>query len=332
MRAIIYRYTEALHVAKGTTYLIMTYLCFVLLPLSVASATFLEERDNRFQTPEVWEASDGLEWDRTWGAGIKPGESFDAGSPLPALENLVKTRPDIVPRRAKVLIPGCGRGYAVEALSGQGRDVVGIDIAPTAVATANEYLQKQNIKGKWAVTADPFFDFSSREHHQDYFDLLYDYNFLSIIPPHWRTNWASRVSSLLTPGGVALIGLFPTDSNSTGGPPWALDVDYIGEILERNGLKRIYEKKLAADEVHKGREGRTVMAAWRRPLGLMHYQMEWYSSWQIYQKQLADDEARRGKDRNTDIAPWVKQMKDNNKEKEIKAGKNWHRGGARSLR
>ena len=240
------------------------WVCF-LFPCGVGSPTFLQGREKIFQNPEDWEAKDGLEWDSTWGAGLQPGEFFDAGLPLPALVNLVKSRPDIVPPRGKVLIPGCGRGYAVEALSGQGRHIVGMDIAPTAVAAANDYLMKCNITGTWTVIADRFFDFSSRTRHQGSFDLVYDYTFLSIIPPQWRTHWASRVSSLLTPGGVALIAVFPI-GNWPGGPPWTMDVDFVGKLLERNGLKRIYEKQLTEDEVHKGREGKTAIAAWRKPI------------------------------------------------------------------
>ena len=239
-------------------------LCF-LLPTGVGSPAFLQGRKKLFQNPEDWEASDGLEWDSTWGAGLQPGEFFDAGLPLPALVNLVTSRPDIVPPKGKVLIPGCGRGYAVEALSGQNRHVVGMDIAPIAVAAANEYLTKRNITGTWKVIADRFFDFSSRKRNQGSFDLIYDYTFLSIIPPQWRTHWARRVSALLTPGGVALIAVFPIGS-WTGGPPWTMTVNSVGKMLERNGLERIFEKELLADEeVHKGREGKTAIAAWRKP-------------------------------------------------------------------
>ena len=303
----------------------------LLLSSAVASTDFFEERDNRFETPEEWETSDGLEWDSTWGAGIEPGQSFDAGSPLPALEEIVKTRPDIVPPKGKVLIPGCGRGYAVEALAGKDRHVVGIDIAPTAIAAANKYLKTRKIKGKWKVTADPFFDFSSREKNQDSFHLIYDYNFLSIIPPHWRARWARRVTSLLTPGGVILVVIYP-DDNSAEGPPWPMDLDIVGEMLERNGLERIFEKELLADEeVHKGREEQTSIAAWRRPMGLMHYQIEWYRSLQKFQRKLADEEALRG-DANTEISPWKKLYKVDRRQKELKLKKNWHRNGATSLR
>lgn len=244
----------------------MLLLALVLVPCGVdGSFTFNQDRTKMFLYPTVWEESEALEWDSTWGAGLKPGEFFDAGMPLPALVQLVKSRPDLV-SEGNVLVPGCGRGYAVEALSTESRHVIGIDIAPTAVAAAKKYLQQRNITGTWAVRTDSFFDFASREANQGYFDIVYDYTFLSVIPPKWRSDWGHGVSSLLAPGGIALVALFPIGS-WTGGPPWTMDVGGVGKILEKEGLERIYHSALEDRDVHKGREGMTAIAAWRKPIG-----------------------------------------------------------------
>ena len=47
---------------------------------------------------------------------------------------------DLIPK-GKGIVPGCGRGYAPRALSYGGRHCIGLDIAPTAVAAAKEYLK-----------------------------------------------------------------------------------------------------------------------------------------------------------------------------------------------
>ena len=74
-------------------------------------------------------------WEEMWASGLGKGDKFDAAAVEPALQDLIDS--GALPPSGPALVPGCGRGYAVAALAESGeRDVLGIDIAPTAVKAA----------------------------------------------------------------------------------------------------------------------------------------------------------------------------------------------------
>lgn len=59
-----------------------------------------------------------------WSKGLKPGEAFDAEKSAPALHELIAS--DKLPTTGVALVPGCGRGYDVLALSTPERKAVGV--------------------------------------------------------------------------------------------------------------------------------------------------------------------------------------------------------------
>ena len=67
----------------------------------------------------------------------------------------------------RVLIPGCGSGYEIEAFSSSGWDVIGIDFSRFAVARARRLLGP--LAGK--VYKGDFFTYSLRE---GFFDMIYE--------------------------------------------------------------------------------------------------------------------------------------------------------------
>lgn len=85
-----------------------------------------------------------------WGKGLKPGTAFDAAKPETALLAIIAgsgvtglnaSAEPLALEGQRAFVPGCGRGYAVGALSGGGAaSVVGLELAPTAVAEARSYL------------------------------------------------------------------------------------------------------------------------------------------------------------------------------------------------
>ena len=78
-------------------------------------------------------------WEEMWASGLGRGDKFDAAAVEPALRDLIDS--GALPASGPALVPGCGRGYAVAALAESGgRDVLGIDIAPTAVRAAQEWF------------------------------------------------------------------------------------------------------------------------------------------------------------------------------------------------
>ena len=69
-------------------------------------------------------------WDARYQTGDTP---WDLGGPSAVVMEAAR---DALPSEARVLVPGCGRGWHVEALADLGHTVTGLDLSPTAVALA----------------------------------------------------------------------------------------------------------------------------------------------------------------------------------------------------
>ncbi|KAI9684440.1 MAG: hypothetical protein M1829_002250 [Trizodia sp. TS-e1964] len=187
----------------------------------------------------LWDAGDFLPWDR--------------GRANLGLQYLLLHRPDILglpfgdgqdgePGMKKTaLVPGCGRGYDVFLLARFGFHATGLDVSKTALEKCVEYAQDHpdECGGKWDFTAGDFF---APEFSKGY-DLIYDYTFLSALPPALRPAWALRMSQLLHTNGILICVEFPsTKDPASGGPPWALPPNVYEAHLARPGIELPYKK------------------------------------------------------------------------------------------
>ena len=114
----------------------------------------------------------------------------------------------------RVLIPGCGSGYEVQAFHAAGYDVTAIDFSPGAVDQAKRVLgglAERVILG----------DFFTHDFGQCRFDLIYERTFLCSMPPARWPDYVNRMADLLLPGG-RLIGIFLYGQPSMSGPPFPL--------------------------------------------------------------------------------------------------------------
>lgn len=107
-----------------------------------------------------------------------------------------------LPGVSRALVPGSGSGYECMALAEAGWDVLGLDLAPTAVARAEALWEERQAekggkkgkgKGKLTYKAGNFYELEGR------FDLIFDYTFLCALPPDNRSRWAKKMRELLTP-------------------------------------------------------------------------------------------------------------------------------------
>ena len=122
----------------------------------------------------------------------------------------------------RVLIPGCGSGYEIEAFSSSGWDVIGIDFSRFAVARARRLLGP--LAGK--VYEGDFFTYSLRE---GFFDMIYERTFLCTLLPDLWLRYAQRIAKLIVPSGV-LCGFFflgPEDEP----PPYPISQCQLDELL-----------------------------------------------------------------------------------------------------
>jgi SAM-dependent methyltransferase len=132
-------------------------------------------------------------WTSRYAAGKTP---WDFGSVPAALKSFLAR--SSAPGR--VLIPGCGSGYEVQAFHETGYDVTAIDFSPGAVDQAKRVL---GVLAERVILGD-FFTYNFE---QGPFDLIYERTFLCSMPPSRWPDYANRMADLLSPEG-GLIGIF----------------------------------------------------------------------------------------------------------------------------
>lgn len=145
-------------------------------------------------------------WDERYAGGHLP---WDTGEPAAHLVEYFATRE---PKPARVLEVGCGTGTNALWLAGQGCTVLGIDIAPRAIAKAKAKAEASAAsRARFAVV-----DFLHDElPDAEPFDFVFDRGVLHVFDEaSERERFAARVAAQLVPGGtwLSLIG-------STEGPP-----------------------------------------------------------------------------------------------------------------
>jgi Thiopurine S-methyltransferase (TPMT) len=146
-------------------------------------------------------------WTTRYAAGKTP---WDFGGVPAALKSFLAR--SSVPN--KVLIPGCGSGYEVQAFHAAGYDVTAIDFSPVAVDQAKRVL---GVLAERVILGD----FFTHDFGQCPFDLIYERTFLCSMPPTRWPAYVNRMADLLSPEG-RLIGIFLYGQRSLSGPPFPL--------------------------------------------------------------------------------------------------------------
>ncbi|RME84072.1 MAG: methyltransferase domain-containing protein [Zetaproteobacteria bacterium] len=149
-----------------------------------------------------------------WEAKYRAGEDgWDRGGVNPAFEPLVSAA-GLSPG-ARVLVPGCGRGYEVVELARRGFEVVAIDLARPAVDALQTRLRELGLDAK--VVCGDLFAFDARG-----FDAVYEQTCLCALPPERWPAYAAWLRERLAPGGK-LVALF-MQTGEEGGPPFHCDL------------------------------------------------------------------------------------------------------------
>lgn len=156
-------------------------------------------------------------WDSRFASGKTPWDFH--GVPA-ALNRFLKASSP-----GKVLIPGCGTGYEVEAFHQAGWNVTAIDFSSVAVEHARIHLKHL---GRCVVLGD----FFKHDLGERCFDLIYERTFLCALPPLlWRA-YADRMAHLLHSGG-RLVGIFLYGEESEP-PPYPLTETNAQVLFEPN--------------------------------------------------------------------------------------------------
>ncbi len=157
-------------------------------------------------------------WNPRYASGHTP---WDFGGVPAAAREFIGAHP----RGGRLLIPGCGSGYELEAFVAAGYDALAIDFSPTAVARAQARLDAS--LGHRVQLAD----FFASDFGHD-FDLIYERTFLCALPPARRRAYANRIAELLRPGGVLAGFFFFAGTAEADGPPWGLEPTAIETLLD----------------------------------------------------------------------------------------------------
>lgn len=164
--------------------------------------------------PEFWN-SRYLSGQTPWDFGGVPGD----------LKEYLRANP----KGGRVLIPGCGWGYEVQAFADAGYDVTAIDLSPAAVECAHKLVNPMLAS---RIVVRDFFRHHSFPNAS--FDVVYERNFLSSILPERREAYRDNMARLLKYGG-ALIGYFYyQNTDLKDGPPFGLDWGEGDELFSRH--------------------------------------------------------------------------------------------------
>lgn len=151
--------------------------------------------------------------------------------------------------RGRVLVPGCGLGHDVRLLASQGAEVVGLDIAPSAIAAADKYPRA----GNETYEAGDFFEPPAG--WIGAFDGIFEHTCFCAIDPSQRAAYARSAARLLRPGG-RLLAIFYLDPGTDEGPPFGCTTTEL-DALFSPGF-RLIEERISLP-THPGREGGEIL-------------------------------------------------------------------------
>ena len=168
-------------------------------------------------------------WTVRYAAGKTP---WDFGGVPSALKSFLER--SSAPGR--ILIPGCGSGYEIQAFHAAGYDVSAIDFSPAAVEQAKRmlgFLAERVVLG----------DFFAHDFGPDRFDIIYERTFLCSMTPSRWPDYVNRMAELLAPGGK-LLGAFLYGLRTPSGPPFPL-TDAEANKLFKKHFQRVRSEMMA---------------------------------------------------------------------------------------
>lgn len=157
-------------------------------------------------------------WQQRFEAELTPWDR-GAASPL-----LLRWLNDGELRPCRILVPGCGSGYEVQALASAGFDVTALDYAPAAIDRVRARLRDAHLDAR-LIEVDVL-----RYRPEQAFDAIYEQTCLCAIYPDSWVNYARQCSSWLRPNGrlYAAFAQVPRASAAEGiieGPPYHCDIN-----------------------------------------------------------------------------------------------------------
>ena len=143
---------------------------------------------------------------------------------------------------AQALVIGCGLGRDSEYLATRGYAVTAIDVAPTAIRTAQQRYPDSTVHYRVADLLDPPADLRGA------FDLVVESYTVQALPPSVRAEATKAVTAMVAPGGTLLvIAMVLADGEPLSGPPWKMTRAEIDAF----GLEQVRVEQLDGSSGHR---------------------------------------------------------------------------------
>lgn len=192
--------------------------------------------------------SGAVDWQASYETGEMP---WDEGAPHPALLDFIS---ESGPFHGRILVPGCGLGHEVRALSTGANQVIGLDIAPGAVAKARAFPKRGREE---YVTANLF---NLGPEFRSSFDWVVEHTCFCAIDPVMRQAYAAAVAGALEPGSH-LFAIFYLDPAVDRQPPYGVEIPELDELFSRFF---VLVREWVPTHTFKGRESRELVRLLRR--------------------------------------------------------------------
>lgn len=188
-----------------------------------------------------------------WEAAYRCGDTpWEKGAAHPALVDFLQANDRV---SGEILVPGCGSGHDVRALSNAGNHVVGIDLAPAAIERATAFpkvaREEYHLADLFALSAS----------WNRSFDLVFEHTCFCAISPATRAQYVEAIVRLLKSGGKFLAIFFLNPDHDEDGPPYGVSREELDRLL---GSYFTLEHEWIPNRTHPGREARELVRLLKR--------------------------------------------------------------------
>lgn len=188
-----------------------------------------------------------MDWEQRYQTHDMPWEK---GYAAPPLEDYLKTQKI----EGEVLVPGCGLGHDARLLASQGADVIGLDIAPTAIARAKEF--PGNVEYVLGDLFNLFVEWKEK------FDWVVEHTCFCAIDPGQREAYVKSVyHALITKG--KLFGIFYLNPGLEEEPPFGVATTELDLLFDPYFT---LEKEWIPNRSYEGREGKELVRIYQKRL------------------------------------------------------------------
>jgi SAM-dependent methyltransferase len=156
--------------------------------------------------PTTHERLAGRPWEESYTSG---GAPWDIGRPQPAIVRLAAQGAF----RCEVLDAGCGTGENALHVAALGVRVLGVDVAPTAIALAREKAQRRGLDAEFAVM-----DALALERLDRRFDTVLDCGLFHAFDAAERRRYAASLAAAARPGAGLHVLCFRDAGPASRGP------------------------------------------------------------------------------------------------------------------